>query len=147
MKAFEDGDISARDQDKLMKLTRIMYAEASKLIAAALLSDAEAVPWFIDKLDTRFREKILENLETDPPPLPDGAPEVNKDKRTWTLKEVIDEAKRIAKHQTRQMDFFSGGKSKPTSSGRAMSPRPVKQENAADAAAMLEAIKLATVNI
>ncbi|KAF8129414.1 hypothetical protein K438DRAFT_1789171 [Mycena galopus ATCC 62051] len=101
LKTFNDEDIGSENQDELMKLAREMHQKAAKLLVSGQLTDREAVPMFLDKLDNRFREQILDNLESDPPQLPTGA-QIDAAIRTWTLKEVMNEAKRIATRHNRR---------------------------------------------
>ncbi|KAF8144058.1 hypothetical protein K438DRAFT_1993215 [Mycena galopus ATCC 62051] len=155
LKTFDDEDIGSEDQDELMKLTREMHLEAAKLLVSGELTDWEAVPMFLNKLDNKFREWILGNLESNPPQLPTGA-QIDTAIRTWTLKEVMDEAKWIATRQNLNSEFF-GNESNWCSicmpvAARSESPppwsmasRPMKKE--VDPATMLEAIKSTVVNM
>ncbi|KAF8144737.1 hypothetical protein K438DRAFT_1782606 [Mycena galopus ATCC 62051] len=63
LKTFDDEDIGLEDQDELMKLSRETHLEAAKLLASGQFTDREAVPMFLNKLDNKFREQILDNLE------------------------------------------------------------------------------------
>lgn len=143
---FPDGDISMSDQDELMKLTRQMNSEASKLMESKMLADSVAVAMFLDKLTNRFREKILDNLERTPVAEGDEA-DSDPEERNWTLKEITDEAKRIAKRQNKTLEYLHKQGRSEKSSGRSLSPRPVKQEESENATAMLESIKLSVVNM
>jgi hypothetical protein len=143
---FPDGDISMSDQDELMKLTRQMNSEASKLMESKMLADSVAVAMFLDKLTNRFREKILDNLERAPAAEGEEA-DSDPEERNWTLKEVTDEAKRIAKRQNKTLEYLHKSSRGEKPVGRSSSPRPVKQEEAANATAMLESIKLSVVNM
>ncbi|KAF8209862.1 hypothetical protein K438DRAFT_1753486 [Mycena galopus ATCC 62051] len=105
LKKFDNEDIGSEDQDELMKLAWEMHLEAAKLLASGQLTDQEAVPMFLDKLDNKFQERILDNLESDPPQLPAGV-QIDAAIRTWTLKEVMDEAKRIATRRNVNSEFF-----------------------------------------
>ncbi|KAJ6471050.1 hypothetical protein C8R45DRAFT_1104747 [Mycena sanguinolenta] len=132
LKKFDEDDIGAADQDELMKLSWEMLLEVSKLMKSNQLTDWEAVPLFLGKLEEQFREKILSNLEQSPP--------------------VMEEAKQIAKRQNVNTEFFEYNKDSSRTAGRSSSPgrsmatRVVKREEV-DASTMLESIKLTVVNL
>jgi hypothetical protein len=155
LKGFDDEDISVSDVDELMKLSRTMNVEAVKLLDSGLISHREAIPLFLDKLDSRFQEKILDNLDRAADRGPAAAPvagganvQLAGDGLTYTLKSVIDEAKRLAIKRDNNLDFFQKSKGFGSTSGRSLSPRTVKTEtNAQESQQMLESIKMTVVNM
>lgn len=150
LKKFDADDIGTTDQDELMKLSREMLLEAKKLMKSNQLTDREAVPLFLGKLEERFREKILSNLEQNPPAWTGAGNAPDAATRTWTLEEVMEEAKRIAKRQNVNTEFFEYNKDTSragaSSPGRSMATRAVKREEV-DASTMLESIKSTVVNM
>lgn len=168
LKTFPDGDIELEDADDLMKLARQMNTEAAKLLASGLLTHREAIPMFTAKLHRRFTERIFDALNRRERPKPaaeapaegeDGAEDAaaedeDSDVETdgpakFTLEQVIEEAKWLAKQQDSNADFFqTPSVAANTSGGRSLSPARIKKEDVNhDATAMLEAIKLSVVNM
>ncbi|KAJ7720650.1 hypothetical protein B0H16DRAFT_1792696 [Mycena metata] len=149
LKDFDEEDIDITDPDELMRLARVMNLEASKLLVSRQLSDREAIPLFFAKLTPRFQEKILDNLESDRrarPAARANAPAADEDK-TLTLKEVLDEAKRLVQQRERDLDFFQR-----KISHRDMSPGPStvrikKEPTEREARDVLDQIKLSVVNM
>ncbi|KAJ7743807.1 hypothetical protein B0H16DRAFT_1727520 [Mycena metata] len=120
LKNFENEDIAITDTDELMKLAPI--------------------PLFLEKLMPRFQEKILDSLETERRGQPAPAATANananaadEEDKTLTLKQVLNEAKRLAQQRDRDIDFFQR---KNSSSRRDMSPGPSDEQ-----------IKLSVVNM
>jgi hypothetical protein len=105
LKKYDDADIGQSDQDELMQLARRMQKEANKLLVSSQITDAVAITLFLEKLEERFRELILENLERHPPALAAGVVQ-DPGTRTWTLKEVINEAKRMVQRHTVNSEFL-----------------------------------------
>ena len=141
---FEPGDITQEDNDDVMALIRVFSAEGAKLISSGILSNTEALPLFFDKLAPSYRDKILEHLDRSPPTRPADADQ----EAFWTLEEVMNEAKAIAQRQEKYTEFLRGRSGLKSTSGRSMSPRPVKKEaTEREASAMLEEIKSAVVNM
>ncbi len=142
---FVDGDISISDPDELMKLTRSMNAESSKLFESKLLADPVAVTMFLDKLSPRFREKILDNLERHLAVASANDSE-DTEEQIWTLKEVMNEAKKMVRRQARTLDFFQKGRVE-RSNGRSSSSKPLKKEESENALATIESIKTHVVTL
>lgn len=159
MKTFDAEDIEISDADELMKLIRAMNVEVSKLKKSGLLTDREAVPMFLNKLDEAFQEKIIFALDqirdrAPPPAAPaDGTePDDEEEEVGYTFEEVVREAKRLTKKYDNKLDYFNTNKRKDSGKGRSMSPAPsktitVKSEPSGAEMRMLEDIKQSLVGM
>jgi hypothetical protein len=137
--------------DELMKLSRTMNVEAVKLLDSGLISNWEPIPLFLDKLDSKFQEKILDNLDraAERGPAAGGAnAQLTGVGLAYNLKAVIDKTKRLTIKRDNNLDFFRKSKGFGSSSGRSLSLRTVKTEtNALESQQMLESIKMTVVNM
>jgi hypothetical protein len=116
------------------------------LLVSSQITDAVAITLFLEKLEERFRELILENLERHPPALAAGVVQ-DPGTRTWTLKEVINEAKRMVQRHTVNSEFLDNDLPRVSgSTGHSMTTRVFKREEK-DTATMSEAIKSFVVNM
>ncbi|KAJ7115587.1 hypothetical protein C8R43DRAFT_1138044 [Mycena crocata] len=123
LRKFEDGDLTLEDADGVMKLCRQMNVEVIKLLESSMLTDREAVPYFLSKLDQRFQEKLISSLdrlhEQADPPIKE------EDMGHYSFKDTISEARKPPpRQQPSRLRVSSDPGSPPSLSSSPLSPPP-----------------------